>query len=647
MIMNNPTMEKEYFNHVKEIVKPVNQQIIKDLRSKKPLFNNKEEEEHVNKEPKMFTKTEIRDQIKWIKDKSIKDFDRLALYKFDETKKEDPEYTKTYDEFITSLQELFHNWIDNPNKETIKYIKDRNLLFIHKKGDEGNTLNYRPISINNALARIFLKLIYKKLEGTWKYINPVQYGFRKKYDTRIAVKNFIDKYHTLQTKSKDHWIVTIDLAKCFDSVPHKLVRETAPKFIKNKKICNFINQYYKGDGRGVYQGDPLSPIIFAYISHFILDKITPLSVHTQMYADDLIIIKKGSSVKAIDEQLKPIFKIIEEFGLKVNEGKTERTQDLKEIKYLGIWLERKTHIQKNKEKALMNFNRYKYIFCNDKLSIALRINLFNAIILAQLTYGLDIYNLNKGDIRKLDIWINKRLKNQIKLQTGIPTDILRLETRIKPILQTILIRKCKFTKKLNELGLSELASNLILPQIHGVKWGATTNKIKRDLMLNYKQQIQSKVEQANLDKHSNKNWKLIKYLENSQFPEKFRVKQNYLKWKSATTLFKLKAYTNGLRRYTYFMEKGQKTKNCPCCKKACDDVDHFIWKCPRLANNRKKWLSVIERYNPNIQNTINKESTPELFRAMDEEKKVYNNTIPFLTHSMKIHAMLKRGAKQT
>ncbi|KAJ6241142.1 nuclear intron maturase 1 [Anaeramoeba flamelloides] len=316
MIKNNPKMEREYKEHIDTIKKKINKKFLKEIENTKSFY---ETEKEPLKPLNFFEKEEIEEQLK-----------------------------------------IFQTWIKNPNKDNLNFIKERDLLFIHKKGDEGVTLNYRPISINNALARIFLKLVYKKIEQSWDHIDPLQFGFRKKFDTRIAVKNFLDKFNEEKTKRKRNhtWAVTIDLAKCFDSVPHKLIVKTAPKFIKDPLIREFIKQYYNGNGTGVYQGDPLSPIIFAYISHFILQRIKPHTLHTQMYADDLILIMEGKSLLEIEKLLKTnIYPIITKYGLTVNDDKTEKEtgKNLKKIKYLGIWLNKKEHIQRNLDTVSSTF----------------------------------------------------------------------------------------------------------------------------------------------------------------------------------------------------------------------------------------------------------------------------------------------------
>ncbi|KAJ6240706.1 nuclear intron maturase 1 [Anaeramoeba flamelloides] len=139
-----------------------------------------------------------------------------------------------------------------------------------------------------------------------------------------------------------------------------------------------------------------------------------------MYADDLILIMEGISKTKIDEQLKSnIYPIIERYGLTVNDTKTEKVTALKEIKYLGIWLNKKEHIKKKPIEG-------------------------------------------KRLLPKIDTWVNKRLKKIIKIQRGTPTDILKWETRTEPTSHMILSRKANFIKKLKLLKLDHLTEDLQL-----------------------------------------------------------------------------------------------------------------------------------------------------------------------------------------
>ncbi|KAJ3446854.1 hypothetical protein M0812_07849 [Anaeramoeba flamelloides] len=135
MIKNNNKMEKEYQEHINSIKKEINSEFLIEIENSENLYKTEKPEKIT------FKLEEIEEQIKRTKNKSVKEFEKIYLYKKDPRKKEDVNYKKTYKKFIEILQRNFQNWLENPNKKNLNLIKDRDLLFIHKKGDEGITLN--------------------------------------------------------------------------------------------------------------------------------------------------------------------------------------------------------------------------------------------------------------------------------------------------------------------------------------------------------------------------------------------------------------------------------------------------------------------------------------------------------------------------
>ncbi|KAJ3449853.1 hypothetical protein M0812_06013 [Anaeramoeba flamelloides] len=190
-----------------------------------------------------------------------------------------------------------------------------------------------------------------------------------------------------------------------------------------------------------------------------------------MYADNLILIMESNSEHNIEEYLKiNSYPIIEKYGLTVKDLKTEKSTVLKEIKYLGIWHNKKEHILKNLEKAKDNYQKYVYIYANERLSNTLKTQFFKVFILPQVLYDLGIFNLTKTDIKDIDTSINKKLKNTIKIQVCTPTDILKWETRLYTTQPMILKSKANFIKKLRQLNLDHLAEDLKLDEIEDFDW---------------------------------------------------------------------------------------------------------------------------------------------------------------------------------
>ncbi|KAJ6236077.1 hypothetical protein M0813_03531 [Anaeramoeba flamelloides] len=156
--------------------------------------------------------------------------------------------------------------------------------------------------------------------------------------------------------------------------------------------------------------------MFGFISHFLIEKITDLVRHVQMFADDLILIMEGP-ISEIDKKLILIFKIIQEFGMNPNKDKTLKSNQLSEIKYLGIWLEKEKHLKKNFKKVKANFKKIKMIFSQQQFTNGVKLQMFKSICISQLFYGLVIFKLTQNDFNSIDVWINKK-ENLIINSTG-------------------------------------------------------------------------------------------------------------------------------------------------------------------------------------------------------------------------------------
>ncbi|KAJ3425354.1 hypothetical protein M0812_27792 [Anaeramoeba flamelloides] len=77
-------MEREYKEHIDTIKKKINKKFIKEIENTKPFY---ETEKKPLKPLNFFEKEEIEGQLKWIKNKSVKQFDKIFLYKKDTKKK--------------------------------------------------------------------------------------------------------------------------------------------------------------------------------------------------------------------------------------------------------------------------------------------------------------------------------------------------------------------------------------------------------------------------------------------------------------------------------------------------------------------------------------------------------------------------------
>jgi len=181
---------------------------------------------------------------------------------------------------------------------------------IHKKGNRQDISNYRPISLLSHIAKIFEKLLHKKIYSQIsKLISSKQHGFLPKKSTTTNLSIQMDHIINSIDNNSQIDIIYTDFSKAFDSVPHDLLIYKLVKYnfspesitLFQSYFCN-RNQFVTLNGHisnpiiassGVPQGSILGPLLFLL---YINDLPSLLSCDNLMFADDLKIFKKVKNV---------------------------------------------------------------------------------------------------------------------------------------------------------------------------------------------------------------------------------------------------------------------------------------------------------------------------------------------------------------
>ena len=184
---------------------------------------------------------------------------------------------------------------------------------IHKAGKVNEINNYRPIAILSPFAKIYEKILYRRIFHMVKNrISTSQHGF---YSGRSTVTNLIDLTQTvaegldnnLQTE-----VIYTDFRKAFDTVNHNILLAKLAEIGLSKKLLNLFKSYlsgrkqyvfYKGTQSsifiptsGVPQGSCLSTLLFAI---FINDLTKILGSGVLLFADDVKLIRHIQSATDI------------------------------------------------------------------------------------------------------------------------------------------------------------------------------------------------------------------------------------------------------------------------------------------------------------------------------------------------------------
>lgn len=258
-----------------------------------------------------------------------------------------PEFFKHCpDVSITALKIIFNEILDTTNYPTL--WQHQLLSPIYKKGQTSDPNNYRGISLISTFSKIFLYILYARIENFCSsrgILCEEQGGYKKK---RWTVDNAFTLSCQIQTalNQKEHlYVLFVDYSKCFDLISreglwYKLVKEgLSGKCIKIlKSIYEKVSMHLKYKGEvgheitskvGLKQGCPLSGILWSLYANDCANALSEgldpsgrnIAYGTLMFADDTAIFARNAdTMKTLISNLE---KYTFKWGLQVNLEKTK------------------------------------------------------------------------------------------------------------------------------------------------------------------------------------------------------------------------------------------------------------------------------------------------------------------------------------
>jgi hypothetical protein len=321
------------------------------------------------------------------------------------------------------------------------------------KGGKHEAKNFRGITLNNILSKIYSKLLVDRLikwSDKHEKIIENQFGFQKNKSTIDCI--FI--LHSIITKSlsqkKKLYVAFLDWEKMFDKIDRiylwrKLTTENVSTKLTNalksiyKSVKSFIRYHnIKSDHihsyNGVKQGDPASSILCLFFLNDILNSVNNNNLNNIFEIDDLriwiLLFADDAAAFSHDPlSLQLILNDIEaycnEWGLKLNAAKTKimifekgrNTQHdffiygtkidiVNSFKYLGVTLYKNGNWYRSQkyiaEHAAYSLHNLFIIYNQIDLPTHQKIRLFDTLVAPILNYAACIWGYHKSpDIENL------------------------------------------------------------------------------------------------------------------------------------------------------------------------------------------------------------------------------------------------------
>ena len=274
-----------------------------------------------------------------------------------------------------------------------------NVVFIPKGGGRPDTQPkaYRPISLTSFLLKTMEKVLDHHIRSEILKGNPLhryQFAYQTGKSTVTALSNLVTKIEKAIFVKEIALCAFIDIEGAFDNTSYESIERAANgkgiepptiRWIRSILKHRIITAQLGSESvtikavKGCPQGGVLSPLLWSLVVDGLLTMLSNRGLDVQGYADDLTVIISGKYDNIISELMQDALKLIWQWcrqeGLSINPNKTvivpftkRRKLTLtnptlngtiinfsKEVKYLGVILDRKLnwreHLQKIQSRA--------------------------------------------------------------------------------------------------------------------------------------------------------------------------------------------------------------------------------------------------------------------------------------------------------
>ena len=339
---------------------------------------------------------------------------------------------------------------------------------IYKKGIIHDPANYRPISLLDVGYKLFASLLRQRLvsAGAEERLSSQQFGFRKGHSTQDAIfilRRRVELAHA--QRNGQLYVLALDWAKAFDSLEPSAMLAALRRFGLPPDVLKIIEAIYtdrvfrvaeggtfsttRQQHSGISQGCPLSPFLSIMVMSIIMqDAASSLLAEDQkrlaegtlgelLYADDTLLLSVSST--SLSRFMSAVSACGNQHGLQLHWGKLQlmnvRTSGVikrpdgtaieptNDIVYLGASISDDGRVGKELARRLgmaqREFICLTRIWKHCSLPRQRKMQIFNAMVLSKLVYGLATAWLGKNERSRLDGFQSRCLRSILNIPVAV------------------------------------------------------------------------------------------------------------------------------------------------------------------------------------------------------------------------------------